>query len=378
MIFLAMGLLLLVAKIFGEIAEELGMAPLIGEVLAGVLLAAVFGVTLGAFTTNFLMFGVVILLFFAGLNVKYDDIKHNIYQASMIVTGGVMLTFLLSLAIGVFMFNSIIIGVALGAILVSTSDAVVFSILMKTGNMKTIVGRMVVSATIVDDVAGILFLSLMMITVGAGSVSFSQIWSLLMISIGFYVVLLLAGSKIMNVVLKIFSTFRDEQVALALPLVIAFLVAVVSENIGLGMATGAFIAGMMMANSKYTETSILPRIKIISNGFIVPLFFAAIGTMMILKEINWILVGIILAVAMIGKFIGCSMTSYALRFRGNEAKFIGLSMIPRSDYNIIVAQIALTLGIITISIFTSVVMTIIFTMIIAPILIRAFVKRMYY
>lgn len=374
---LSMGLLLLLAKVFGEIAEEIGFSSLIGEVLAGIVLVAIFGITLGAFTEDFLMLAVVILLFMAGLNVKYEEIRPNIYHASIITAAGVLLTFALCMAFGLLLFNSILIGIAMGAILVSTSDAVVFSILMKMGNMKSGIGKMIISTTIVDDVAGILFLSLMTMSVVSSKIAFSQIWTLLMISIGFYVVLLIVGSKIINVFMKIFSSFRDEYIWLALPLVIAILISVVAENIGLGMATGAFIAGMMMANNKNTETNILPRIKVISNGFIVPLFFAVIGTMIIIADISWFLVGIILLISIFGKTIGCAFGSFFARFSGNDSNLIGLSMIPRGDYNIIVAQIALTLGIITKVLFSSTITAIILTMIITPVLIRFLVKKSY-
>ena len=373
---LAIGLLLALAKILGELFERFHIAPVIGYVLSGIILSTFFGITTNIFLDKFLLLGIIFLLFLSGLGVKFEDIKEKIYTAGAIGTLGGLVSFAFGFAVGWILFpGNMLVSLAIGAALVTTSNGSVFSILMKIGEFKTQIGRMIVSISVADDILGILFLSFFTVFVAHAAVPISNMMFLFFIALGFYLVLLTVGTRIFNIILQAFGKFIDENIFLAVPITMAIFVSIIAENIGLGIATGAFLAGMAMAKSQYTENIIVPKIKIISDGFIIPLFFAIIGTLVALKDLNITLFAMIFAAAVMGKIIGCGLVSRLFGYYGKEAKLIGLSMIPRGDYNIVVAQIALALGAINGSVFTALVAAIILTIIVTPLLIRAFVRK---
>ncbi|MFH0949235.1 MAG: cation:proton antiporter, partial [Candidatus Aenigmatarchaeota archaeon] len=373
-ILLIMGALLLLAKIFGEIAERIGLAPLVGEIAAGVLLGPVLGIVVihsGSFMSDFMNIGIILLLFIAGLGIKFEDIKDNIYSASMLAVAGGLLTVVLGIVAGIILFNNFLIGLVIGIILLSTSDAIVFGILMKIGEFKTRTGRMVVSMTMADDIAGILALSFLIVFVTNSTIPVNDMFRLFLISIGFYLVILTVGTRISNKIVNMSGNFIGKHALFAVPLAIMFLLAVVSENIGLGIATGAFLAGMMLAKTRFTESVLAPNVKIIGDGFVIPLFYASVGTFLSFSGFNLVLVVVLLLISFAGKYIGSGMLGRFFGYRSDDIKLMGLSMVPRGDYNIAVAQIALIMGVISTEIYTSVIFAIILTIVLAPILIAA-------
>ncbi|MEM7819255.1 MAG: cation:proton antiporter [Candidatus Aenigmatarchaeota archaeon] len=374
-VLLTLGILLLFAKVFGEIAERLSVASLVGEVIAGIVLGPILGwVVLNEFLSEFMILGIIFLLLMAGLEVKADDIKKNTYVASILAISGGLLSFFLGFFVGMIFFNDILTSIAIGIVLISTNNGTLFMILMKIGEFNSKIGRTIVSITIADDVVGILILSFFTMYVTQNKFSFNDAWYLFLLSIGFYLIMLTAGSKIANKLLDIFGFFRNEYILFSIPIVITFILAYVTENLGISLAVGAFLAGVAMANSKFTESIIRPKIEIISYGFLIPLFFASIGTMLVFKDLNIILIIAIVLAAILGKFIGCGMLSRFFGYTWDEIKLIGLSMMPRGNENIVFVQIILMLGVITMQVYTSIVFSMVLTVILAPILLKIFYK----
>lgn len=366
---LIMGLMLVLAKIFGEVTLRLGFVSLVGEVIAGVVVVLM-GIQATPFLTEFLMIGFILLMFIAGLGVRVEELKNNIYSASTIAICGGVVSFLLGLAVGVFFLNNFLIGIALGAILAATSDTVVFGFLMKMREFKTSVGKMIVSVNIADDVVGVMILSLFTYYVSKGIVEVNNLLIIFFITVGFYFIFTTVGRRGLIRMMKSTGKFKDEEVFLSFAVAIAIAVAIIAENVGVGLASGAFVAGMALANSNYSESVMLPKLRILADSFFLPLFFTSIGAMMVIKDINYLLTALIFAAAVAGKLLGCGMSSYLFKFRSGEARFIGTAMIARGDTNIIITQIALTLGIITAQIFTSTILAIILTIILTPVFLR--------
>jgi len=344
MFLLILGLMLITAKILGEITERLGITSIVGEVLAGILLVPV----LGLFSMEGIMFdeivkiGIIFILFIAGLGVRFEDFKKDIYRSSALALCCSVVSFILGFLVGYFILDSFLSGLAIGIILLTTSNSIVFTLLRKIGELKSHVGRSIVSATIADDIIGILALSFFTFFLVHNNVAFNDLFELFLIAAGFYLIILTAGSKIMNKIIDLLGNMIDEQILFSIPLGIIFILAVISENIGLGVATGAFLGGMAIANNRFIDTVIMPKVKVISDGFIIPLFYAFAGAMISLSGINLLFILLILAIASIG------------------------------NYNIIVAQIAFSFGVITQGVYTSLICAIILTIIITPILLKLF------
>lgn len=369
-IFLVLAVLLLLAKIFGEISERLGLTSLVGEVFAGILAGFLGFAATGAFFESFILISIAVLLFVAGLGVRYEDISQNVYTSATLATVGGFMSFLFGFLVGLFFFNDFIIALALGIILITTSNGTVFLMLMKLGKFKSPIGRLIISTSVADDVVGILSLSFFTLFVANSTIPYTDIFRLFFVSIGFYLVVLTAGTRFFNKVLDVGGLFRSEGALFSLPLGIVFLIAVFTENIALGFATGAFVAGMVMAKSKFTEAVILPKINILAYGFVLPVFFAIIGSLLVLKGLDITLVAALLAAAVAGKVIGAGLLSRFFGVRGDNLKLMSIMMVPRGDSNIVIAQIALLLGAITADIYTSVIFSVILTIIMTPIMLK--------
>ncbi len=373
-ILLSIGLLLVFAKILGEVTERFGVSSLTGQIFAGILLGPVIGlVSVGSFLDNFITFGIILLLFLAGLEVKFEDIKNNIYLASALAIGAGMLSFILGMLVGLIFFNNYIIGFAIGTVLTSTSNGTLFAILMKTRHFTTPTGKLIIATTIADDILGILALSLFsFLSVNLQPNIISDVSALFFIAIGLYLVVLTAGEKIVRHVLNLFSKFHDEQILLALPIAVAFFLAYATQNLGLSLAAGAFLAGMTMANSHFASSVIEPKMKTIGHGLFIPLFYASIGTLLIIKDINVLLVMSIFLAAVLGKFIGASVIAKIAGLRFQEIKLIGISLMPRGNENIALAQLVFVLGLISVQVYTSVIFAMIATVIVTPIAMKLF------
>lgn len=375
-VLLVLAILLLLAKIFGELSERIGLTSLVGEVFAGIVVGSVLGLPVsGSFFESFILMSIAVLLFIAGLGVRYEDISQKVYTSATLATFGGFLSFLLGFLVGIAFFGDFLVALAIGVILITTSNGTVFLMLMKLGKFKTSIGRLIISTSVADDVVGILSLSFFTLFIANRTIPYTDIFKLFLVSIGFYLVVLTAGSKVFNKVLNLTALFRSEQILFTMPLAIMFLVSVFTENIGLGFATGAFVAGMSMAKSRFTEAVIVPKINVIAYGFVLPVFFAIIGSMLTLKGLNIALVFFLLIAAIVGKAIGAGLMSRFFGVRGGDLKLMSIMMVPRGDSNIVISQIALLLGAITAEIYTSVIFSIILTIIITPLLLKLVIGK---
>lgn len=367
--------MLLVAKVFGIVVERFGIASLVGEIVAGLLLGPILGwVVIGDFLGSFLTFGVIFLLFIAGMEVKLDDIKRHTYRAAFLAAAGGLLSFFLGFLVGMAFFNNFLIALAIGTVMISTSNGALFLLLMRMGEFNSKTGKLIIAITIADDIVGILALSFFNMYVSQ-SIALSSMLFIFLVSIGFYLFILTFGSKIIGRFLDRINVFRDEHILIAIPVALVFILSYVTHNIGLSVATGAFLAGMAMANSQFAEPIITKKVNVISHGFLLPLFYASIGTLLVFTNLNVPLIIAIVLAALIGKFIGCGMLAWFAGTSWDEIKLIGISMMPRGDENIVFLQIIVALGVITTQIYTSLVFAIVATTIITPLLMKAVYRR---
>jgi Kef-type K+ transport system membrane component KefB len=373
-ILLSLALMLLFAKLLGMAFERFGIASMVGQILAGIVLGPVLGwVLLGDFMEGFMTFGILFLIFIAGTQAKFDDIRKNSYRATLLATAGGLVSFFLGFIVGMAFFNNTIIAMAIGTAIVSTSNGALFLILMRSGRFDTKVGKLLVATTIADDIVGILVFSLFNMQIKA-AISFSNLFFILLVSLGFYLFVLSVGSKVVGRILDRITTFTNEEILFTLPVAIMFLLAFVTDNLELSMIAGAFLAGMSVANSRLAQTVIVPKVSIISEGLLLPVFFAAIGTMVVFTNINVILILAIVAAAVVGKFIGCGMTSGLLGFSWDDMKTIGLGMIPRGDENMAFLRMIMILGVIGQDVYSSIAFAIVITTVLAPIMMKVLVK----
>ncbi len=374
-VFLALGLLIIVAKLGGILTERVGLTSLIGQIAAGVVLGPVLGLVLiGDFINTFIMIGIIVVLFLSGLEVKFDEIKGSTYKASFLAVAAGLFSFVAGVLVGLYFFGDLIIGVAIGTIFVSSSNITLFSVLQKTGHFNSYTGKFIVAITIADDVVGIMFLALFNFMTTNSSIDIFNLLEIFLLTIGLYLFVLSFGAKVFSKIVRCLSVFKDELVLFTVPIAVAFFVSYITENLGLSIATGAFLAGMAIANSDL-KSVIETKTKTVSEGFLEPLFYSSIGTLLIFSGLDFTLIAVIFIAVAAAKLLGAGLLSKMFGFNNKEATLIGVSMIPRGNENIVIAQIIFTLGVISVSLYSSIVFAIIITIIASPILIKVLCKN---
>ncbi|MCX6816003.1 MAG: cation:proton antiporter [Candidatus Aenigmarchaeota archaeon] len=370
---LDIALILLVAKIFGEIAERAGVSSLIGEVLAGILLGPILLIVRpDPFLNQLTTFGLLFLLFILGLNTNFDSVKKDAYKGSVIALIADGLSFVAGFAIGWMMFHSFNVGLLLGVAMLSTSTAITLRSLTDIGEVKTRVYELVLAVNMADEVIAILALSLFVSYLTYGIIQIWTVVALFFAVVGFFLVVTTVGSKAVSKFLDFFKFMRDEQIMISIPLVIVFIVSFISEEVGIAGVTGAFLAGVAMSKSRMTENIILPKIKIIGYGFFIPLFFAYSAVMFDLTTLSTTagMIILLLAAGAITKIIGVGYFTKFLHFDKREQLLAGVSMVPRGEYSIILAQIGLAAGMITNQLYTIVMSFVILSILVTPLLVK--------
>ena len=374
-VLLALGMLIIAAKMGGMLTERIGLTSLIGQIAAGAILGPVLGlVVIGDFINTFIMIGIIVVLFLAGLEVKFDEIKGSAYKASFLAVAAGLFSFIAGVIVGLYFFGDLIVGVAIGTIFVSSSNITLFSVLQKTGHFSSYTGKFIVAITIADDVVGIMFLSLFNFMAKNTAIDIFSLLEIFLLTIGLYLFVLSFGSKVFSRIVRQMSIFKDELALFTVPIAVAFFVSYVTENIGLSIATGAFLSGMAIANSNLKGV-IETKTKIVSEGFLEPLFYSSIGTLMVFSGLDYGIIAVIFVTSAAAKVFGAGVLSKPLGFNNKEATLIGVSMIPRGNENIMIAQIIFTLGIISVSLYSSIIFAIIITVIVSPILMKILCKN---
>ena len=380
-ILLDIGIILLFAKAFGAIAERLNTDAMVGELLAGLLLGPVLlWVVPGTFLENIAFLGLIVLMFFIGLDVSYEDIKKQSYAGGVMGTVTVAFAFLGGLAVGFFVFQSLVVGGVLGVAIMGTSTVVPLKLVGKAGMIKTKLGQVMISMAMADDIATIVALSLLSKWIISGNIEIIPAISIFLAILGFILVILAFGSKVVAGVLNVFGRLKGEQIMLSIPLALAFLIAYASNELGIAAITGAFLAGVAMSGSKHVKDSIEPKMRSIGYGFFIPIFFTYSALIVNLQDAAqfWWILAIIVAVAISTKVLGVLVSSGYYGFRGKEIGILALSTVPRGEYSIAIIQLALGMGIVTSQVYSAVIGMAITTIILAPLLFKIYTRKSYY
>lgn len=400
---LTLFLLLFAAKIGGEIARKFGVAAVVGELFAGIILAPtllggliIMGRPLIIINEEITMFselGAILLLFLVGLETKFADFKKSGLLATIVAIGGVVVPFALGYGLVILWGYPAHEALLVGAALTATSIAITVKVLKDIGRCNTKESTVLISAAVIDDVLGLIVLAIVLGLVNGGSLDIVNIGIITLKSVGFWLALTLIG---VFVIAKIIDRIcpRNECAAItdksellhgpqrpgshcllkcngaqeASAIGMCFAFAWAAGLAGLAPILGAFAAGMSIAETKILHTIQEVTEKI--NFLMAPLFFVVIGTHVNLTGIsmNAIIFSIVLIViAMLGKIVGCSIPVYAMTRDLKQATIVGLGMMSRGEVGLIIAGIGATSGIFSGEVFTAVVLMVVITTVVTPI-----------
>lgn len=366
-------LLLLAAKIGDEIFRRIGQPALVGEILAGMLVGpALLGwVEPGETVEVFAELGAVFLLFWVGLETKLDDLRAVGRTAGLVGLLGVVLPFGGGAALAAGLGESASVVVFAGAALVATSVGITSSVLADLGLVRTPPGRTILGAAVVDDILAMLIVGLAVGLAGEQGADYTSLAVSAALAVAFVAFFALGGTRFMQSRPGILKAPRFSESPLLPAVILCLGLAAFSAQIGLAAIIGAFLAGMMVAETREQhpiEEEVAPLY-----AFFPPFFFAFIGLQIdpasYTDASTLALLAAVTAVAVATKFVGSWLGSLSLGRR--DATIVGVGMVPRGEVGIVIAGIALAEGAVSEEFFAVVVGMSVLTTVLAPPVLRA-------
>ena len=385
---LDLAVILLCTKLLGLATTKVQMPQVVGALLAGLLLGpAVAGVlTETSFIHEVAEIGVIVLMFCAGLETDIQELKASGKASFVIALCGVLVPLAGGFGLAYF-FNrpdmiasdadaSIFLqNIFIGIILTATSVSITVETLKEMGKLKTRSGNAILGAAIIDDILGIIALTVVT-SMADPSV---HIGTVMLKIAGFFVFSGVAGF----IFYKVYKAWTEgASRGLHRHVIIAFvfclLMAYIAEEyFGVADITGAFIAGLIISN---TERSVFIQTKFdtLSYMLLSPVFFASIGLKVILPKMSGMIVAfslLLMLVAVLTKIVGCGLGAKACGYKPYQCRRIGVGMISRGEVALIVASKGSAMGLMSSAFLGPVVIMVVFTTIITPILLKIIFKK---
>ena len=367
--------LLLAAKIGDEIFKRIGQPPLVGEILAGVIVGpALLGwYDLNEGTVLFAEIGVVFLLFRVGLQTRLADLLRVGPQAGAVGALGIVLPFVGGIGLGAVFGLPTEVAVFVAAAMVATSVGITSEVLIGVNALGTRSGRVILGAAVIDDVLAMIILAVAM-GIAAGGVDLGRIGLLLLVAVAFIVIVVAGGTGVLRRRPSLLTEPVFAQTPFLPGVIIMLGLAALASAIGLAALIGAFLAGMIVGES--SERHALEEEVAPVAAFFTPFFFGAIGAQIdlagLLDPAALTLLLAVTAVAVATKFLGSF--AGALSMGARRAVLVGWGMVPRGEVGIVVAGLGLQIGVIGGSIYSVVVAMAIATTLIVPPLVPGLVR----
>ncbi len=378
---LDIAIILLMTKVFGLFSRRLQMPSVVGALVAGIVLGpAVLNVVQPSQLINSLSeIGVIVLMFAAGLGTSITDLKKAGIKAFVIALLGVLVPLGVGFVVGSFYNTSPdawIGNLFLGVILTATSVGITVETLKEMACMSTDSGNAILAAAVIDDVLGIICLTLV-----SGMADSSVNIGVVLFKIVLFFIFVIVVGVILH---KIFSWWFDHDSRGGLQrysitsFAFALLMAFCSEAFfGVADITGSFCAGLIISGTSQCSY-VTKRIGTLSYMLITPVFFASIGLKLSPISWSWTLVELVVVlciVAVLTKIVGCGLGALVCKYSVKQSLRIGCGMISRGEVALIVANKGMALGILPDFFVTPVLLCVVFTTVITPILLKFVYKK---
>lgn len=382
-LFLVLAAMLIAAKLLGELAERIGQPAVLGELVAGVLLG---GSVLGLVPTTGPMaevvhvlaeLGVVLLLFEIGLETDLREMFRVGTASLSVATVGVVLPFLFGFIYWAFVPHAasggttdlVTAAIFVGATLTATSVGITARVLSDLGRMHTQEAKIIIGAAVIDDVLGLMILSVVSGLAAGTSLSTLEIVRIFAVAVGFLVVAVLLGRFLMPRLFDLVVRMRVRYVLLVFAFAFALGLSAVASVAGSALIIGAFAAGIILSGTNQFDT-IEQEVRPVASIF-APIFFVSVGASVNLRLLDPTqpgavgilgVAGMLTLLAIIGK-IAAGWAAPWVRF---QRVVVGVGMVPRGEVGLIFADIGRRAGILNEAVFGAILLMVMATTFVAP------------
>jgi Kef-type K+ transport system membrane component KefB len=372
---LAFASALLAAKLLGELAERVGQPSVLGELLAGVALGpSILGlVPLSAGILLVAEIGVILLLFEVGLETDLSELLKVGLPALAVAMAGMVLPFLGGFFVTRILGFPSLTAIFVGSALTATSIGITARVLSELKLLPTREGQIILGAAVVDDVLGLVVLSVVSRIAETGHVEIGIAARAAGLSIGFLAIALALGLPLSKPLIRVVGRANVRGVLVAASVAFACLVALAAGKAGSAEIVGAFAAGLVLARTnrrRDIENALKPIVDIFA-----PVFFVYVGAQVDIAFLNPLVAenraALLLALALtVVGFLGKFAAGFCA-WGGVRRSFIGAGMVPRGEVGLIFAQIGKDTGALPERVFVAVVLAVFATTFLAPPLLKA-------
>ena len=379
-------LMITLADICGFLFERMGMAEILGQIYAGILLGnlALVGIDFDLSTllrsSEFMVYSselaLILLLFIVGLESDMRALIRVGSNALAVAVTGMVLPVALALAAGAVLgFGTGIKGWFVGAMLAATSVGITAKVIGDSGMINTNSARVILGAAVIDDVLGILLLAVLASVAVSGEFSAVDLAWIVAKALLFFGCALLIGQKFMPSVVHIISLNKHSSVWTGFALCLALSFAQLAHFAGLAPLIGAFVAGLILDDVDFRVGDALQKqrleelVKPISD-IMLTIFFVGIGAQVQLQTLldpqGLLLIGTLTLVAVVSK----GVAGYVVRGPGLDRRGIGFAMIPRGEVGLVFAAFAFGHQIFEAEMYSALVLVVLLTTLFGPILLK--------
>jgi Kef-type K+ transport system membrane component KefB len=368
--------IILVARFFGWIFRKIGQPSVIGEMIAGIVLGpSLFGLYYPGYFSHLFpvdslgnlkflsQIGLILFMFVIGMELDLKVLKNKANDAVVISHASIIFPFTLGIGLAYFIYHqfapegvqfasfALFIGIAMSI----TAFPVLARIVQERGIHKTKLGSIVITCAAADDITAWCILATVIAIVKAGSF----VSSLYVIGLAIAYVFLMIN--VVKPFLERVGELKNSRQSLSKPVVAIFLLTLIisaysTEVIGIHALFGAFMAGTIMPDNTKFRNIIIEKIEDVSVILFLPLFFVFTGLRTQIGLINdpflWKITGVIILVAVIGKFLGSALAAKFVGQNWRDSLTIGALMNTRGLMELIVLNIGLDLKVLSPAVFT--------------------------
>jgi Kef-type K+ transport system membrane component KefB len=383
-------LLLLAAKVMGELMERWGQPAMVGEVLAGILLGpSLLGwVHMSPELKVISDLGVFLLMVVAGIDIQPEEIRNSIRGRSIwIAILGFIIPCIAGIAVGYAFHLEFLITIFLSLCIAITALPVSVRILMDLGKLNTDIGRKIISAAIINDVVSLLTLGVILeVNNNWGSLrEMSTSIVITFLKVALLTIILAAAYKlfkkartdigiIKDQVDKIVGFLKGKESVFAIVILFVLVFASLTELAGLHFVVGAFFAALLLNKDILGLRNFIKvrnNTNSITMGFLAPVFFAGVGVQFSFGAINnYMLLGIVILVSLISKMAGGYFGGKLARMSSAESLTLGVGLNARGIMELVIANIALNNKFIDLSLFSILVIMGLVTTLMSPYLLK--------
>lgn len=380
---LLLAIILLSTKVFGLVTEKIHMPQVVGALLAGIILGpSGFGVLE---STDFLVktaeIGVIMVMFLAGIDTDLNEMKETGLQACVIAVMGVFVPLILCGGVYYFFFMdqftvyNVLKAAFVGSVFSATSVGITVETLNEMGKLKSKTGTTLLSAALIDDILGIVVLSVL---TGFSSGEGNPGMVLLKIAL-FFVFVVVVGLIMMRIFRYISEEHWHSRRVAVWAFAFCLVMAYSAEAIfGVADITGAFFAGLIMCNVAKSRKFVAKKFTVTSYMVFTPVFFASVGMKTDLTSMNSEIIVFalfLLLAAVISKVIGCGLGAKLTGMAKHESLVCGIGMVARSEVALMVAQKGINAGMIDPAILPAIVMSVICCALLTPVLLKVAISK---